>query len=73
MSSEVARLCRQIELECEAMQQALTGPTAGTTLHEFIRVRMEHIGSHQDTLGGWVGEKEATHLVAELYIKVMEK
>jgi hypothetical protein len=71
--SEVARLRRQIELEYEAMQRGLTGFAAGAALHKFIQARMEHIGSQQDKLAGYVGEKEAAHIAAELYMKVMEE
>ena len=71
--SELARLRRQIELEYEAMQRGLTGFAAGAALHQFIQVRMEHISNHQNMLVGYVGEKEAAHITAELYMKVMEK
>lgn len=42
--SEVAQLRRQIELEWESMQMALTGLAAGVALHEFIQTRMEQRG-----------------------------
>jgi hypothetical protein len=34
--SEVAELRRRIELECEAIQRAMTGFAAGAARHEFI-------------------------------------
>jgi hypothetical protein len=48
--SEVAQLRRQIELELEAMERYMTAFAVGTARHEFIRKRMERIGSCQERL-----------------------
>lgn len=71
--SEVARLRRQIEIECEALQRVFTDFAAGTARHEFIRIRMEHVENCQRALLQYVGEKEAAHIVAELYMKAAEQ
>ena len=70
--SEVAQLRRRIELECQAMQRARTGLAVGVSLHRFICMRMQCIGSYQECLAGYVGEDEANNLVGELYYAVME-
>lgn len=71
-ASEVAQLRRRIELECEAMQQAMTGLAAGASLHRFIYMRMQSIRCYQESLAGYVGEDEANNIVGELYYAVME-
>jgi hypothetical protein len=71
-ASEVAQLRRRIELECEAMQQAMTGLAAGVSLHRFIYMRMQSIRCYQECLAGYVGEDEANSIVGELYYAVME-
>ena len=70
--SEVAQLRRRIELECEAMQQAMTGLAVGVSLHRFICIRMQSIKCYQECLAGYVGEDEANNIVGELYYAVME-
>lgn len=49
--SEVAQLLRQIELEYEAAQRALTGLAFGTACHEFIAAKMECMQQCQEQLG----------------------
>jgi hypothetical protein len=71
-TSEVAQLRRRIELECEAMQQAMTGLAVGVSFHRFIYMRMQSIRSYQECLAGYVGEDEANNIVGELYYAVME-
>jgi hypothetical protein len=70
--SEVAELRRRIELECEAMQRAMTGFAVGVSLHQFICKRMECIGRYQQRLADYVGEDEANNIVGELYYVAME-
>lgn len=72
-TSDVAQLRRRIELECEAMQQAMTGLAAGVSLHRFIYMRMQSIRCCQKCLAGYVGEDEANNIVGELYYTVMEE
>lgn len=71
MSSEIARLRQQIELECIAMQQALTG-FAIVSKHEIIQKRYEAIGHYQEQLQALVGETEAALIVIKAYAKVLE-
>lgn len=71
-ASEVAQLRHRIELECEAMQQALTGLAVGVSFHRFIYMRMQSIRCYQKCLAGYVGEDEANNIVGELYYTAME-
>jgi hypothetical protein len=70
--SEVAQLRRQIELELEAMERYMTAFAVGTARHEFIRKRMERIGSCQERLAEQVGEMAAAQIVCNIYIETME-
>lgn len=56
--SEVARLRRQIELEYEAAQRALTSP-AITARHDFITQRMENMSRCVSRLVELVGPLQA--------------
>ncbi len=71
--SEVAQLRRQIELEFEAMQRGMTGLAMGVARHEFIRKRMDQVGSYQSRLAEQIGKQEAAQIVARLYVKVVEQ
>jgi len=71
VSSEIAQLRQQIELECIAMQQALTG-FAIVSKHEIIQKRYEAIGRYQDQLEALVGKTEAALIVIKAYTKGME-
>ncbi|MDQ2905056.1 MAG: hypothetical protein M3Y81_16075 [Chloroflexota bacterium] len=68
--SEVARLRRQIELECEAVRLALYG-YAVVASHEFIERKYNALGMHQEALEHLVGTEEANRLVVETYAKVV--
>jgi hypothetical protein len=68
--SEVARLMRQIELECQAAKQGLEG-LAIIASHESINARMEKLWDYRQELAQEVGEQEATKIMYELYIKVI--
>ncbi len=50
--SEVAKLLSQISAEYEAAQRGLTGLAHGTSQHEFITARMEHMGQLHGQLQG---------------------
>ena len=65
MSSEVARLRRQIEEEYEAASLGLTGFAEGTTRHQFINARMERIGGYVDALAALVGMEQAAAIMVE--------
>ena len=54
--SEVARLLSQIGAEYEAAQRGLTGLSCGTSQHEFITARMEHMGQLHHQLQSIVGD-----------------
>ena len=54
--SEVAHLLQQIDLEYSAARAALTGLACGTTQHEFITARMEHMGQLHGQLQSLVGD-----------------
>ncbi len=69
--SEVARLLKQIELEAQAMQQALNGP-AITARHDFIAHRYDSIGGLHEELIPLVGEEQATGLMYDSYRRGME-
>lgn len=56
--SEVARLRRQIELEYEAAQRALTSP-AIIARHDFITQRMENMSRYMSQLVELVGPLQA--------------
>ena len=68
--SEVARLKRQIELECEAMQLALHGYSVVAS-HEFINSKYRSIGAIEDQLATIVGKQEAEKIACETYIHVI--
>lgn len=71
MSSEVAALRRHIEVECEAMKQALSG-YATVSKHEIIARRFEALGRHQKQLTASVGAQEAQRILYETYEQVLE-
>lgn len=68
--SEVARLMRQIELECEAMQLAMHG-YAVVASHDIINQKYRNIGALEDQLATIVGKKEAATIACETYIHVI--
>ncbi len=62
--SEVARLRRQIELECQAMERGFRG-FAIVARHDFINHRLSQIGKYQEQPEVLVGEDEAHKVVAD--------
>ena len=68
--SEIARLKRQIEQECEAMKQAMTGFRM-TASHEMINNQYNNIGDLQKRLETVIGKQEATVVIVEMYMKVV--
>ncbi len=54
--SEVARLLAQISAEYEAAQRGLSGLAYGTSQHDFITARMEHLGQLHNQLQSIVGD-----------------
>lgn len=72
MSSEVARIRQQIELESTAMKLALYG-LAAVAKHEFISHKYDAIGKCQEKLRTLVGEEEASDITVQAYNHVMER
>ncbi len=70
MMSEVARLRRQIELECESMRLALSG-YAVVASHKFIEQKYNALGKYQEELEQLVGTEDANRMVVETYAKVV--
>jgi len=68
--SEVARLRRQIELECESIHLAMYG-YAAVARHQIIEHKYNALGEYQEQLETLVGEEEAANIVRDTYIKVI--
>lgn len=68
--SEIARLRKQIELECEAMRLAMEG-FAVVASHQLIEQRYNSLGKYQADLEQRVGKEAATSIVIEIYTKVV--
>jgi hypothetical protein len=68
--SEVARLKRQIEQECDAMKQAMSGFRV-TASHDIIHHQYDRIGTLQEQLAAIVGEREAAMIAIEVYIQAI--
>ena len=68
--SEVVRLCKQIELECEAMRLALYG-YATVASHKFIEQKYNALGKYQEDLEQLVGKEKANSIVVQTYAKVV--
>lgn len=71
--SEVAQLCKQIEMEFDAMQRGMAGVALGAASHTFIRARMARIGACQSKLASHIGATAANHIIGDLYTKTMEQ
>jgi hypothetical protein len=69
--SEVAQLRQRITEEYVAMKHGLSGLASGTAKHAFIDARMKRVDAYYDQLTQYVGAKEATQAVCELYIEVI--
>ena len=71
--SEVARLKRQIETECEAMRLAVTGFRM-TASHDIINHQYDQLGEHYERLGKLIGERQAVEvLIATLEVGIDQK
>lgn len=71
MKSEIARVLAQIEAECAAMQQGLSG-YAAVAAHEIIQRRFTTIGVHRDHLARLVGEQDANTMTWQTYNKAIQ-
>jgi transcriptional regulator of met regulon len=65
--SEIARLRRLIELECEAMERGLTG-YAITAKHDIIAHRYDRIDAYRKQLVQITDEAQAAKIIAEIYM-----
>ncbi len=69
--SEVVLLRQRITEEYEAMKHGLSGLACGTAKHAFIDARMKRVDAYYDQLTQFIGAKESTQVVCELYIEVI--
>ncbi len=60
--SEVARLKKQIEMECEAMKLAMTGFRMAAS-HDIINHRYDQLGVHYERLEEIIGKQAAFQVV----------
>jgi hypothetical protein len=65
--SEITRLRRLIELECESMERGLTG-YAITARHDVISHKYDQIDTHRRQLEQLVGKVQAKKIMAEIYM-----
>ncbi|HEY4033562.1 MAG TPA: hypothetical protein VGL94_06310 [Ktedonobacteraceae bacterium] len=70
--SEVARLMRQIEMECKAMGLAMTGFRMAAS-HDVINRQYEQLGEHYESLGKLIGEKQAVEVVIATLEMVLDQ
>ena len=68
--SEVARIRRQIEAECEAMRLAMNG-YAVVASHRIIDNRYRSLGKRHEELEKHVGKEQANAIVLDIYTKVV--
>lgn len=66
--SEVADLRQQIELEYQAMQNAMMLFAEGKARHAFITARMNGVGYYQQALATHIGKEAAGKFVYERYL-----
>lgn len=71
--SEVANLRQQIDLEYQAMQNAMTGFAEGTARHAFITARLNGVGRHRQALALLIGEEAAGMLIYERYLAAIDE
>jgi hypothetical protein len=65
--SEVARILTQICDEYEAARQGLTGLSYGSSQHEFITARMEHMDQLHTELHDLVGDVAIAMIAEQLH------
>lgn len=65
--SEIARLRRQIELECQAMQNIMRYSAVAS--HRAINRRYRNLDSCHEQLKTLVGEEQAVSIVCDIYNK----
>lgn len=65
--SEIVRLRRLIELECQSMEQGLTG-YAVTARHDIISHRYNRIDEYRKQLEQLIGKAQAKKAILEIYM-----
>ena len=66
--SEIADLRQQIDLEYQAMQNAMLLFAEGNARHAFITARMNGVGYYQQALAVHIGKEAAGKFVYERYV-----
>jgi hypothetical protein len=64
MSSEVARILKNIEQEYQASKLGLEGLSSGSARHDFISQKSENIAKQHEHLSQIVGPENAITLIA---------
>jgi hypothetical protein len=65
--SEIARLRQLIELECQSMEQGLTG-YAITARHDIISHKYNQIDAYRKRLEQLIGKTQAKEAILEIYM-----
>jgi hypothetical protein len=64
MSSEVARILKNIEQEYQASKCALEGLSSGNARHDFISQKTQNIGKYHERLVELIGPEQAISIIA---------
>src|SRR6266567_462384 len=70
--SEVARIRQEIEAECVAMTQGLTGYGV-VSRHAFVFARMLRLSSLEEKLRVYLSHEQALELLCETYNRVLDE
>lgn len=70
MSSEVARLRQQVELECQAIQHLMDFSAVAS--HRVIDRRYRNLDQYRDQLKSLVGDDQATSIVVDIYNQLVK-
>jgi len=70
LSSEVAKLRQQIELECQAIQHLMQFSVLAS--HRAINRRYLNLDQCRDQLKTLVGEEQATSIVVDIYNQLVK-
>ncbi len=70
--SEISRIKKQIQQECETMYLALNG-YASVARHQIVAHKYRQISDYQDKLAQLIGDEEAQSVVIQTYIQTVQK
>ncbi len=70
MSSEVAKLRQQIELECQAIQHLMQFSVLAS--HRVIDRRYRNLDQYRDQLKSLAGDDQATSIVVDIYNQLVK-